>query len=279
MVLKSLLIFLVIAILLEDGSSIRKTEEERKEDEKIAELVNATLAEEEKRRKEEEDEKKKVRTPDEKKKTTDKVMDQDEKKKMGVHYGPGTVKKEDEASSSNHTGSTCPVCEQCPDSKECRPCSPCELCPEVQPCPEERTCPEEQPCQHCRPCVPCPVDNSTQINSECPSPPSCTESSGISVPVAMVIGASISLVTMGAAAVVGLILRYVPPLISGILFLSVVFVVWFLSSHHPEVAREAGERILTVLQETTSALGHRIMEAIRHHHDQVGLPTSLSLPI
>jgi hypothetical protein len=274
-------VFLVFALLLEDGSSVRKkTREEEEEDKKIAEAVNRTLVEEEEKRKEDEKQAEKK-----KKKGTDKVRDQDEKKKMGVDSGPGTVKKEDEAPSSNHTGSTCPVCEQCPDSKECRPCSPCErcpecgLCPELQPCPEERTCPEEQPCQPCRPCVPCPVDNTTRINPECPSPPSCTESPGISVPVAMVIGASISLVTMGAAAVVGLILRYVPPLISGILFLSVVFVVWFLSSHHPDVAREMGGRVATILREATVALGHRIMAAIQRYQDQVGFPNPLSNPI
>ncbi len=97
----------------------------------------------------------------------------------------------------------------------------------------------------------------------------------MSMPVAMVVGATISLVTMGAAAAVGLILPYVPPLISGILFLSVVFVVWSLSSHYPDVAREAGGRVATILREATVALGHRVMAALQRHSDQVGFSVLL----
>jgi hypothetical protein len=249
---KILLIILVIAILMEDGSSIRKTEEERKEEEDLAKAVNATLAEEEEKKRLEE--KKKEDESKGKKNSTDRKESEEKKKDVGSQ------------------GEDCLPCNiTCPSVK---PCIPCEECPPKKEC---GSCPDVDPCQPCgpcppiKPCNPCPVDNTTRGRLECPELPACTETSGMSVPVAMVVGASISLVTMGAAAVVGLILRYVPPLISGLLFLSIVFVVWFLSSHYPDVARDMGGRVATLLREAAEALGHRVMEAIQRHQDQVGL--------
>ncbi len=84
------------------------------------------------------------------------------------------------------------------------------------------------------------------------------------MPVALVVGTCIGGVATAMAAVVGLLLRYVPPVASGLLFLSIVLLTWFLSSRYPEVAREAGERLMTALREATVALGHRLMETLRH---------------
>jgi hypothetical protein len=92
----------------------------------------------------------------------------------------------------------------------------------------------------------------------------------MTVPMALAIGAIVSLLAVGVAATLGLILRYVPPLISGILFLSVVLVVWFLSSHYPDVAREMGSRAVAVLREAAQALSHRVAAAIQRHTEQVG---------
>jgi hypothetical protein len=259
-------LFLVFALLLEDGSSVRKkTEKEEEEDKKIAEAVNRTLvAEEEEKRKEEMKKRKKtVEDPvqvREDEASPDQVCPEDP-------LCPDPVKCPEEK--------TCPEERTCPEEKTCPSCDECGTCPPCGPCPVTNHT-EERSCKPCRPCGPCPVNNTTRVNLECPSPPSCTESSGMSVPVAMVVGASISLVTMGAAAAVGLILRYVPPLISGIFFLSIVFVVWFLSSHYPDVAREMGGRVATILREATVALGHRIMAAIQRHQEQVGFPVVVS---
>ncbi len=90
------------------------------------------------------------------------------------------------------------------------------------------------------------------------------------VPVALVVGAMASLLAVGVAATIGLLLRYVPPLISGFIFLAIILMVWFFSSHYPEVAREAGGRLVAVLREATVALSHRVMEALRHRNEQVG---------
>jgi hypothetical protein len=250
---------------LEDGSSVRKkTEKEEEEDKKIAEAVNRTLIEEEKKKAEEE-----------KKKMTD------VKKTGGQEDGnkrTSVEKQEGQDEACLPANCSCPIVEPCPKEKEC-PAVECGPCPGVDPCkdcpkPVEQDCP---PCQPCRPCGPCPVNNTTHIPQDCPSPPVCPETSGLSVPVAMVVGASISLVTLGAAAVVGLFLRYVPPLISGILFLSIVCVVWFLSSHYPDVARDMGGRVATLLREAAETLGHRVMEAIQRHQEQVCVPSNSTL--
>jgi hypothetical protein len=248
-------VILVFALLLEDGSSVKKkSEEEKREDEKIAEMVNITLAEEEAEKNKEEAEKKKRDHQEKGKKT----KAQDEKKR------DEDVKGKDKDAACSSLNFTCPEVQDCPECPSVR----CDPCPETKDC---GVCPEVKPC---RPCHPCPVFNNTRRDQECPSPPSCMESPGMSVPVAMVVGASISLVTMGAAAVVGLILRYVPPLVSGILFLSVVLAVWFLSSHYPDVARDMGGRVATILREATVALGHRVMAAIQRQQEQVGFPVN-----
>jgi uncharacterized membrane protein YphA (DoxX/SURF4 family) len=99
----------------------------------------------------------------------------------------------------------------------------------------------------------------------------------MSVPVALAVGAMASLLVTGAAVAIGLLLRYTSPLFSGLLFVSMVVLTWYLSSRYPETARELGGRVWTTLQEATAALGHQIMEAIQRHPEQVGFPIILSL--
>jgi hypothetical protein len=259
MVFKTLLIIVIFAILMEDSTSTRKTEEERKEDEEVAKAVNRTLAEEEKKRKEEEDEAKK----------------KEEGAKEKEDKGSSVKVGEDEAS-SNHTSG-------CPVFRPCAPCGPfpeekpCQECPKEKLCPEEKGCPEEKPCLPCRPCgpcPPCPVGNSTV---EPPSTSECPEPSSMTVPVAMAIGACASLLVTGVATALGLLLRYVPPTVSGFLILATIIIIWYLCSHYPETAREIGGRAANLLREAAVALGHRVTEAIRRHQEQVGVPTEPNL--
>jgi hypothetical protein len=278
MVFKTLLLFLVLAILMEDGSSIRKTEDERKEDEELAKAVNKTLAEEEKKWKEDENEaKRKKDEGNKKKKEQDKSKDEENRDK----------KKDRQGEDCLPINVTCPVVDQClpcercedpvscPDPVECPPveCGPCDPCPEV-PGP-----------QHNVSCRPCPVRNATvtrviTVNQTCPATPSCPETnSSMTVPVAIAVGAAASLLVTGVALVIGLVIRYVSPTVSGFLFMAVIILVWYLSSQYPETARELGGRAWTALQEATVALGHRVMEAIRHHHEQVGLPVKFYSPL
>jgi hypothetical protein len=264
MAFKALLILVVVAVLMEDGSSIKKTAEEEKEDEEVARAVNKTLAEEEKKRQEEEDEKK--RQEDEKKK----MKTKDEKKK--TDSGSGTIaKKEDEASPSNVT---CPVireCESCPDTPSC---PPCERCPEVPGPQHNVTCRNTTVTrvitvnQTCPISPSCPENNNTQSSSipDCPEVAEVT----MSVPVAMLVGACASLLVTGMATAIGLLLRYVDPIVSGFFFVATVVLIWYFSSRYPETARDLGARAATLLGEAATALSHRIMEALRHHNNQVG---------
>jgi hypothetical protein len=255
---KVLLILVVFAILMEDGSSIKKSEEEKREEKELAELVNKTLAEEEKKKAEEE-----------KKKMTDGVKDgkqEDETERATVEKQEG----QDEACPpANYT---CPIVEPCPEVKDCPPqreCKPCAPCPTV-------ICPN-QTCLPCRPCNLCPVCNRTATSS----PPVCRcpedQSQAMTIPVAMAVGAGAALLVSGVLTVIGLVVRYVSPTVSGFLFVAVIILVWYLSSQYPETARELGRRVWTTLQEAMMTLGHQVMEALQRHQDQVGVPAKLNL--
>jgi hypothetical protein len=253
MVFKALLIVVVIAILMEDSASIRKTAEEEKEDEEVARAVNKTLAEEEeKRRKEDEDEAKKKAAKKE-----------GNSEKKAAEGSGGGAEERDEALPSNIT---------CPDPVECAPCGPC---PEEKPCLPCKECPKEKVCLPCRPCgpyPPCPVVNNTGHNQDCPAPSPCQDSAGMSVPVALLLGACTRVLVTGVAAIIGVVIRYLSPLESGFIFLATVILVWYFCSHYPETARELGARAATLLREAATTLGHRLVEALQRHTEQVGIP-------
>jgi hypothetical protein len=251
----------------------KKTEEEEKEDEEVARAVNATLAEEEKKRKEEEDEKKKKLEQEKNRTGTGQEAD------SGTG---GTEKEKGQHGACPTVNLTCPdreSCQSCPEVKECSPCGQCPevtMCPVPVDCPEPMECPEQEVCPsiECGPCPPvickpCSSSNHTLSTQDV----GCPEDSGqsMSIPVAMAVGAAASVLVMGVATTVGLVIRYVSPMISGFVFLATIVIVWYLSSQYPETARELGRRTWTVLQEATVALGHRIVEAIRHHNEQVGV--------
>jgi hypothetical protein len=273
-----LCVFLVLALLLEDGSSVRKkTEKEEEEDKKIAEAVNRTLVEEEKKRKEDEDEAQQKREEDERKKEK---QDQLRKEKSRDEAGACP-----EADPCPEVGE-CPPCEPCPGVRPCLPCKRCEDCPllkECGPCPEENPCPEVKdclPCRPCGPCPPCPVANSTRGGRDLPPPVVCPEAgvASLSVPAALLVGASVGALVTGVATAIGLLLRYSSPVFSGLLFVIIVVLTWYMSSHYPETARELGGRVVTTLREATIALGNRVLEAIQRHQEQVGFPNNPFLP-
>jgi hypothetical protein len=243
MAFKAICIILVIVVLLEDGSSMReKTEKEKKEDRELAEKVNATLAEEEKKKAEEE--KKKTKTQE---KERDETKDKEEEEKQN----PEKEKGQDEACPSSNQ--TCPDQEPCPKVKECGPC------------------PEVPGPQHNVSCRNTTVTRVVTVNQTCPVTPSCPEiSPSMTVPVAMAVGACAGVLVTGVAAIIGVVIRYLSPLECGFLVLAVIIFVWYFSSQHPETARELGGRAATLLREAAAALSHRIVDAIRHHNEQVG---------
>jgi hypothetical protein len=244
MVFKTLLIVLVFAVLMEDSLSIKKTAEEEKEDREIAEKVNATLADEAEKKKEEEDE-------------------NEAKKKKGVKKED--VEGQDEACPPANV--SCPIVEPCPPCPEVKECETCKTCEPCKVCKECGQCPTVKPCF-------CPGNNSN--NRTGPAvPDGCPESVSaiMTVPVAIAVGAVASLVVTGVVATLGLLLRYAPPLVSGFLFLFLVVLTWYLSSHYPETARDLGGRVVATLREAAVALGHRVVEAIQRHNEQVGFPS------
>jgi uncharacterized membrane protein YphA (DoxX/SURF4 family) len=91
----------------------------------------------------------------------------------------------------------------------------------------------------------------------------------MTTPVAMAVGAAAALLVTGVAASIGLLLRYTSPFVSGFVVVTIIIVTWYLSSHYPATARELGGRVTTLLREAALALGHRVMEAIQRHRDQV----------
>jgi uncharacterized membrane protein YphA (DoxX/SURF4 family) len=274
MVFKTLLILVVIAVLMEDSASIRKTEEERREEEEVAKAVNKTLAEEEKKRKEVENEKKtqedeKEKKPDQGKKKNETQKKEDEK---DPEKGKKKVDRSKVEDGENEACLPANCTDSCPTPVECEPCPECpseKECPEVKRC---GPCPGVKPCE---PCLPCPGVNHTM---EPPSTPGCPEPASMSVPEAMAVGAIASLLVTGVATAIGLLLRYTSPIFSGLLFIFIVVLTWYLSSHYPETARDLGGQVVATLREATIALGHRVMEAIRHHNDQVSFPNKPSLP-
>ncbi len=245
---------------MEDGSSIKKSEEERREEKELAELVNKTLAEEERKRQEE------------------KKKKEDGKKTGGQEDGDerGTVeKKEGQDEACPPVNYTCPSVKPCPTDKECPSCEDCKPCVDCQPCEDCKSCKDCEICPEvrlCQPCGPCPVANVTGVTVDQPPIIVCPEASNMSPAVAMAVGAVASLVVTGVAATLGLLLRYVPPIVSGFLFLATVVILWYLCSQYPETAREIGGRVVAVLREATMTLSHRVVEALRHHNNQVGVP-------
>jgi hypothetical protein len=86
-----------------------------------------------------------------------------------------------------------------------------------------------------------------------------TPSSILATPEAVLVGAAATLLVLLLAAAVGLILRYMPVIISGLLILVLVAVVWYLSSKYPGAARRLGARIWEALRSGASTVVDRLL--------------------
>jgi hypothetical protein len=85
----------------------------------------------------------------------------------------------------------------------------------------------------------------------------------LATPEAVLVGAAATLLVLLLAAAVGLVLRYMPVLISGLSILVLVFVVWYLSSKYPGAARRLGARIWEALRSGVSAVVDRLLRRDR----------------
>jgi hypothetical protein len=142
----------------------------------------------------------------------------------------------------------------------------CPVCPD----PVERDCPPapEFSCSECPPVSTSPDECGPSTTSR--GDPDTTDSPFplLATPEAVLVGAAATLLVLLLAAVVGLFLRYVPVLISGLLILVLVAVVWYLSSKYPGAARRLGARIWEALRRGATAVVERLF---RRDHPEVSV--------
>jgi hypothetical protein len=80
----------------------------------------------------------------------------------------------------------------------------------------------------------------------------------LSTPMAILVGAVATVLVCALAAAIGIIIRYLPILMSGLLVLAVLALVWYYSSTHPAAAREWGLRLWDFLRGTATSLVNRV---------------------
>jgi hypothetical protein len=129
----------------------------------------------------------------------------------------------------------------------------CPVCPEL-PLPKE-----------CLPSSEGPSDVSGgTIPDVCgPSPPIVTSpgsySDVVEVPMAFLVGVANTLLMLVLAVVIGVIIRYIPIILSGVFILCLMCAVGYCSSKYPESARRLGTRVWEALRGGVSAAVERLL--------------------
>jgi hypothetical protein len=130
-----------------------------------------------------------------------------------------------------------------------------------------------QPTSTPRECPACPP-------STTPAPQQCGPNStgggslgeaALSTPTAILVGAVATLLVCALAAAIGIIIRYMPILMSGLLVLAAIALVWHYSSTHPAAAREWGRRLWEFLRGAATSLVDRMFR----RNPQVRVPLIL----
>jgi hypothetical protein len=85
----------------------------------------------------------------------------------------------------------------------------------------------------------------------------------VEVPVAFLVGVATTLLMLVLAVVLGAIIRYLPLIATGFLFISAICMVWYFSSKYPESARRLGTRVWGALRSGVSAVVERLFS--RNH--------------
>jgi hypothetical protein len=123
-------------------------------------------------------------------------------------------------------------------------------CP-VCPTPVEGDCPPAPECptlRECTPCVRSTPDPCQPSSSDGPFLSSTADETSM----AFVVGALASLLVLAVAVIIGMLLRYLPIVVSGLLFIGLIALVWHLFSKYPEAARNTGRRLLTALRDAAN---------------------------
>jgi hypothetical protein len=85
-------------------------------------------------------------------------------------------------------------------------------------------------------------------------------------PEAVLVGAAAAVLVLVVAAAVAIIVRYFSTITSGLLIVSTIVLVWYLSSMYPETARRLGARILGALRSAATSIVDRVL---RRNHPEV----------
>jgi hypothetical protein len=135
-----------------------------------------------------------------------------------------------------------------------------------RPCPLVRDCPVPPECPSPRECSPCPQTPDGSDLCQSASPPSVEGPVSFvadETSMAFVVGALASLLVLAVAVLVGVLLRYLPIVVSGLLFIGLLALVWRLSSKYPEAARRLGARAWGALRSGVSAVVDRLLRRDR----------------
>jgi hypothetical protein len=133
-------------------------------------------------------------------------------------------------------------------------------------------CPEPPLSKDCVPCGESPSDVSGGTTPDVcgPSPPILTNpgsySDVVEVPMAFLVGVATTLLMLVLAVIIGVIIRYLPLIVTGFLILSSLCMVWYFSSRYPESARRLGARVWAALRSGVSAVVERLF---RRNHSEV----------
>jgi hypothetical protein len=133
--------------------------------------------------------------------------------------------------------------------------SECPVCPDVLP-------PEE--CGPCRECPPCGItpgssDGGGSCHPDSSSSGTSTFSGLVDSPASFVCGAAAVLLILAVAVLIGMAIRYIPVILSGIVVLSMVCTVWYCSSRYPDAARRLGARAWGGLRDAAHSIVDRVM--------------------
>jgi hypothetical protein len=129
----------------------------------------------------------------------------------------------------------------------------CPVCPDL-PLPKE--C---DPCKECPPCGTTPGSHDGTGSCSSPSGTSSFFSGLVDSPSSFAVGAAVVLLILAVVVLISLVIRYIPIILSGVFVLSLMCVVGYCSSKHPEATRRLVSRVWGAVSSATVFLVHRLL--------------------
>jgi hypothetical protein len=129
----------------------------------------------------------------------------------------------------------------------------CPVCPDL---PSPKEC---DPCKECPPCGTTPGSRDGTGSCSSPSGTSSLLSGLVDSPSSFAVGAAAVVLILAVAFLIGLVIRYLPIILSGAFVLSLMCVVGYCSSKHPEATRRLVSRVWGAVSSATMFLVHRLL--------------------